>query len=164
MTVRGPGAIAALCLRCFALLVAVNVTVVLAVQLIADASVLAGDGWSQGVAFLGYVAMVAAVPIGVVGFPAGLLTARLLARTDRELVHVGVFALVGAVLSVAICVAIGLADPVSPQSLLAAVEGAVGAGGARWWSGWALRRRTARPPAPTAEDIEDAILDGTRPG
>ncbi|WP_456846654.1 hypothetical protein [Cellulomonas sp. P5_C6] len=156
MSVHGPGAIFALCVRCFAVLVAVNVTVVVGFQLITDPTTLTGSG----VGFLAYVAMVAAVPIGVVGFPAGLLIARLLRRTRSELVHVAVFALVGAVLSVAICVAVGLVDPADPQALLAAAEGAVGAGGARWWSGWATARRARRPATPTAEQVEDAQLDG----
>lgn len=156
MTVRGPAAIFLLCVRCFVVLVAVNATVVVGVQLITDPTTLSGSG----VGFLVYVALVAAVPIGVVGFPAGVLTAHLLRRSRSELVHVAVFALVGAVLSVAICLAVGLVDPAGPQALLAAAEGAVGAGGARWWSGWATARRERRPATPTAEQVEDAQLDG----
>ncbi|MEZ0448976.1 hypothetical protein [Cellulomonas sp. ICMP 17802] len=162
MTVHGPAAVLALCLRCVAVLALVNVPLVLAVQLVTDPSALAGQGWSQGVAFLCYVLLVAAVPVLVVGFPAGVLTAHLVRRSRREAVHVGAFALVGAALSVALCVGFGVVQPVSPHAVLAALEGAVGAGGARWWSGWARRRRAGRPRTPTDEDVEDAVLDDAR--
>jgi len=162
VTVRGPAAIAALCVRCLVVLVAVNVPVIFAVQLVRDPSALAGQGWSQGIAFLCYVLLVATIPVALIGFPAGVVIAHLLRRSRREAVHVGAFAVVGATLSVAICVVLGVVELVGPHSLLAALEGAVGAGGARWWSGWTLRRRATRPSAPTDEDVEDAILDGAQ--
>jgi hypothetical protein len=138
VSVVGPRAIAALCVRCVAVLAVVNLAVLVVLQL-ADASGVEGAGF--GLYLLALALLVAAVLTGVVGFPAGLLTARLLAGTTREWVHVVVFALVGAVLSVTLCAFVGMLGAVDWYALVAAAEGAVGAGGARWWSGRAHARR-----------------------
>ena len=102
MTVRGPGAIAALCLRCLVVLAGVNL-VGLGIAALAVGQEGTGSGLLVALAYFPYVLLVATVPVGVVGFPAGMLTARLLADVSRERVHVLVFALAGAVLSVALC-------------------------------------------------------------
>jgi hypothetical protein len=100
-----------------------------------------GSGLLVALAYFPYAMLVAVVPVGVVGFPAGLLTARLLAGRPPEWVQVLVFALVGAVLSVALCAWWGLFGMVGWAWIVAAAEGAVGAGGARWWTGRAHARR-----------------------
>ena len=75
-------------------------------------------------------------------------------RTQRdEWRHVLAFAIAGTVLSVTICATLmRFAGPSWLNLVLVAgAEGALGAGGARWWSG---RPRRARR-GPTDEDIED---------
>jgi hypothetical protein len=140
VSVRGPGAIAALCLRCVVVLAGVNavVWVILATVL---AQRVTGSTLLMPLAYLPYMLLVAAVPVGVVGFPAGLVTARLLARERRERVHVAVFALVGGVLSVALCAWWGILVVTWWPWVIAFAEGVVGAGGARWWTGRAHARR-----------------------
>jgi hypothetical protein len=162
--VRGPGAIALLCLRCLAVLAVANVTVGAAVavvlQLVEDPSNLFGAGWGQGLYLLVVALAVAIVPIALVGFPAGVLTAHLLRGVSRESVHVAVFALVGAVLSVVLMAIFVHLDPIGLGGLVAAVEGAVGAGGARWWTGLAQARRRPVPSGPASdEQVQDALLD-----
>ncbi len=153
MSVRGPAAVAALCLRCVAVLALVNIPTVLVLQAIDDASAMAEGGALEGFQFLLLVLLVAAVPVALLGFPAGLLTAHLLRRTDREVVHVTVFALVGAVLSVVLCQYLGVVSAAGVPAAVAAAEGAVGAGGARWWSGRARRRRLATPVTVDAAEV-----------
>ena len=134
--VRGSAAIAALCLRCFVVLAVGNLGV-------AAATSLPEALHEEGLYPLGLVAVVvavAAVPIALVGFPAGLLTSHLLRSVHREWVHVLAFALVGALLA-GVIVAWVSPDRLGPVAGWALLEGAVGAGGARWWTGWAHRRR-----------------------
>ncbi|KQY43143.1 hypothetical protein [Cellulomonas sp. Root137] len=142
MSVRGARAIAALCLRCLAVLSVVN-GAALTVFLLAQE---ADSSWAAQVPasiyYLGVALIVAAVLIGLAGFPAGVLTARLLDRTTREWVHVAVFALVGALLSVTLCASFGLLRASGWTVLVAAAEGAIGAGVARWWSGRVQARQT----------------------
>jgi len=138
--VRGPGVIAALCLRCLVVLAGVNV-VGLGVGAVAVGQERTGSGLMVALVYLPFALLVAIVPVGVAGFPAGVLTAHLLAGVRREWVHVLVFALVGAVLSVALCAWWGLFQIAGWSWLVAAAEGAVGAGGARWWTGRARARR-----------------------
>ena len=140
MSVRGPGTIAALCLRCLVVLAGVNV-VGLGIAAAALGQERTGSGLMVALAYLPYALLVAIVPVGLVGVPAGLLTTRLLAGVSRELVHVLVFALVGAVLSVALCASWGVGAIVGWSWVVAAAEGAVGAGGARWWTGRAHARK-----------------------
>ena len=140
MSVRGPGAIAALCLRCLVVLAVVNVVGV-GIVAAAMGQDRTGSGLIVVLAYLPYALLVAIVPVGVVGFPAGLLTAHLLAGVSRERVHVLVFALVGAVLSVALCAWWGVGTIAGWSWVVAAAEGAVGAGGARWWTGRAHARK-----------------------
>ena len=138
--VRGPGAIAALCLRCLVVLAGTNL-VGLGIAALALGQERTGSGLLVGLAYFPYVILVAAVPVAVVGFPAGLLTARLLVGQRGERVHVLVFALVGGVLSVVLCAWWGMFTTGSWYVLVAAAEGVVGAGGARWWTGRAHARK-----------------------
>lgn len=138
--VRGPGAIVALCLRCLVVLAGTTLVGVGIVAL-AVGEERTGPGLLVALTYLPYALLVAILPVGIVGFPAGLLTARLLAREGREWVHVLVFALVGGALSVALCAWWGLLEVAAWAWLVAAVEGVVGAGGARWWTGRAHARR-----------------------
>ena len=110
----------------------------------------------MGTGFL--IVLVLALPIAgaviwLVGYPAGVLTAHLLTRSESENVHVLTFAAVGAVLSTAL-LAIVSRDPVVLG--VAALEGALGAGLARLWSGHA-HRRGARVP-------ELGYFDASGPG
>lgn len=139
-TVRGPGAIAALCLRCLVVL-AVGNLLVLGIALLVLGQQAGGSDLTVYLVYFPYVLLVAVFPIALAGFPAGVLTAHLLARERREWVHVLVFALVGGVLSVAICSIWGLGMTGAWYALVAAAEGVVGAGGARWWTGRAHARR-----------------------
>jgi MFS family permease len=138
--VRGPGAIAALCLRCVAVLTLVNAIAPL-IALLVWGREASGSGLMLYLVYSPYVLLVALFPIGLAGFPAGVLTAHLLARERREWVHVLVFALVGGVLSVTICAFWGSYATSGWWVLVAFAEGVVGAGGARWWTGRARARR-----------------------
>ncbi|WP_456786932.1 hypothetical protein [Cellulomonas sp. P5_C5] len=129
--VRGAGAIAALCLRCLVVLVAVNPLALLVLLAVSGDTETA----THILAYLPYVLLVAAFPVALVGFPAGLLTAHLLAGVPKERVHVLVFALVGGILSPALCAWWGLLGMPAWAWIVAAAEGVVGAGGARWWTG-----------------------------
>ena len=140
MSIRGPRAVAVLCARCLAVLVVVNL-----IGLSGAYAVLGPDGASvsavsAALAYFPAVGIVAAFLIAVVGFPAGLLTAQVLSGERREWVHVLVFALVGAVLSTALCASWSMLGTDAWSWIVAAGEGAVGAGGARWWSGRAHAR------------------------
>lgn len=146
MSVRGPRAIAELCLRCVGVLVVVNG---LAFAVLALGSLLDDPGAgapATGIYILVVGLLIACVWVALVGFPLGVLTAHLLQRSTRERVHVTVFALVGAVLSVTIFGMLGLLQSTSWFALAAAAEGALGAGGARWWTGRALARRGTWTP------------------
>ena len=140
MSVRGPGTIAALCLRCLVVLAVVNVAG-LGIAAVAMGKGQTGSGLMVALVYLPYALLVAIVPIGVVGFPAGLLTAHLLAGERREWVHVLVFALVGGVLSVALFAWWGVLGLAGWSWVVAFAEGVVGAGGARWWTGRAHARK-----------------------
>jgi hypothetical protein len=138
--VRGPRAVTSVCVRCAGVLAVVNFTLATAAGLVAGGA--SGAGWGFEVVTLAW--LFALLPIAVVGWPAGLLTAHLLRRQPSERVHVLVFALVGAVLCPALLVAGGL--PVGSSqwlAVLAVAEGALGAGGGRWWTGRVRRRRAA---------------------
>ena len=91
--VRGPAAIALLNLRCLVVLLGSNVTVGLVVAAASGAGDLPGV-----VLLLASRSLVACVPVGVVGIPAGLLTAHLLDERRARGARV-VFALVGSVLA-----------------------------------------------------------------
>ena len=148
--VRGARRIAGLCLRCLAVLTVANLLVVLV------GAAMGNDGaLAAALVFYPYVLLVAAVLIAVIGFPAGLLVSHLMRAQPDERLHVLAFAIAGALLSVAICTTWAQLSG-SPWFglLVAAAEGALGAGGARWWSG---RPRRARG-APTDEDVEDAAV------
>ncbi|WP_315097807.1 hypothetical protein [uncultured Cellulomonas sp.] len=139
MSVRGAGPIAALCLRCLVVLAAVNGALLLALQGIRSPSVVSPS--SLYISFLAL--LVTAVVIGLAGFPFGVLIGHLLRNQPRERVHVIVFAVVGAVLSVTICAMWNLLSAVPWYALVAAAEGAVGAGVARWWTGRVHARRAS---------------------
>ena len=138
--VRGPRAIASLCARCLVVLVVVNAGVA-----VAWGATQGTSGVLVALYFFVLAIPVALVPIAVVGWPAGLLTAHLLRREPREWVHVVVFALVGAVLCLLIIGRMWHMTTWSVLSVLGALaEGAAGAGGGRWWAGHARRRATRR--------------------
>ncbi|WP_028047307.1 hypothetical protein [Cellulomonas sp. URHE0023] len=157
--VRGPRAILEVCLRCLGVLAVVNIPAVAVVGLVAGLrganDGLVGEGLRAAVGgsvYAGMAWVVAIIPVMLVGWPAGLLTAHLLRRQRREWTHVAVFALVGAVLCpvmIAFAQALGGNSVGGPLVLvLAAVgEGALGAGGGRWWTGRGRRRRVADPLA-----------------
>jgi hypothetical protein len=155
--VRGPGAIAVLCLRCVAVLALANL-IGLMIALLVWGREASGSGLMVYLVYSPYVLLVALFPIALVGFPAGVLTAHLLARERLEWVHVLVFALVGGVLSVTICSFGGFYATGGWWVLVAAAEGVVGAGGARWWTGRARARRGRW------SDQEDAALPWGRIG
>ena len=137
--VRGGGAITALCLRCLAVLAAVNGAAVVVALLVSGTG--ASDDVSAGFYLVFVALVVACVPVGLVGIPAGLVLANLLQSSSREWVHVAAFAVVGAVLSVALCAMANLLAANPWFALVAAAEGAIGAGVARWWTGRVHLRR-----------------------
>lgn len=137
--VRGGGAITALCLRCLAVLAAVNATAVVVALLVGGAE--SSGEMTSGIYLLFVALMVACVPVAVVGIPAGLLLANLLQRSSREWVHVTAFAVVGAALSVTLFATLNLVGAIPWFALVAAAEGAIGAGVARWWTGRVHLRR-----------------------
>jgi hypothetical protein len=141
VTVRGGRAIATLCLRCLAVLTVVNVTAFVVLGVVSHLNDPVAGVPSSGVYILVVGLLVACVPLALVGFPMGVLTAHLLQGSTREWVHVTVFALVGAVLSVILFAMLNFFSVVPWYALVAAAEGAIGAGGARWWSGRAHARR-----------------------
>ncbi|ROS23187.1 hypothetical protein [Cellulomonas sp. PhB150] len=147
--VRGPAAIAMLCLRCVVVLAAVNGVVALVLGTVTGAL-----GWGLVVVLL--AALVACVPIALVGYPAGLLTAWLLRRSEREWVHVLVFAVVGAVLPPLVMTAWHSGVDTGAAAV---AEGAIGAGGARWWSGRAHARAATRPARAPRPEPEDALVE-----
>jgi hypothetical protein len=138
-----------LCLRCVVVLAVVNAAVALVVGTATGAL-----AWGVVVALL--AALVACIPVALVGYPAGLLTAGLLRRTEHEWVHVVVFAAVGAVLAPLIMTAWHSGVEIGAA---AAVEGAIGAGGARWWSGRAHLRVATRPARAPRREPEDALVE-----
>jgi hypothetical protein len=144
--VRGPAAIAMLNMRCLVVLAVVN--------LVPGVVLGAMSGSAYAITVVAFAVMVAVVPVAVVGFPAGVLTAHLLRHERREHVHVAVFAAVGALLAALLLLPV--AGP-SGWIVLGLVEGALGAGGARWWSGRA-HAAYARPRLPSPEP-EDALID-----
>ncbi|GEK22562.1 hypothetical protein CXY01_30820 [Cellulomonas xylanilytica] len=152
------GVIAALCVRCVAVLTVVN-TVLFVVAVVVSTTLDPQAGVSPTAVYILVVGLlVACVPILLVGFPAGVLTAHLLRGSSRERVHVLVFALVGAVLSVTIFATLDYLSVVPWFTLVAAAEGAVGAGGARWWTG---RMHARRAPI---DDAQGAALPWGRIG
>lgn len=161
-SVRGAKAVTLVCTLCFGALAIVNTAALLGlvtVQLVLEGIEGAASGGLDGFGFLllvvGMALGVALVPILVLGWPAGAGLAWLLRDRPREREHVLAFALVGAVLAVVV-MAVGGATWGSGGVALAvaAVEGALGAGGGRWWAGRVLRCRAERAaalawPAPT---------------
>ncbi|MEN0129829.1 MAG: hypothetical protein AAGC49_10355 [Brevundimonas sp.] len=147
--VRGPAAIAMLCLRCAVVLAVLNV--------LAGAVLGAAEfGWALALV----ATLVSCVAVALVGWPAGLLTAWLLRRSRRESVHVLAFAAVGAAIGPLVVVPLtnGWHANVAIGAV-AAAEGAIGAGTARWWSGRAhAGAATRQPPAPRPEP-EDALIE-----
>ena len=144
MNVQGAGPIAALNLRCLAVLAVVNVTVVAVAPLLSRSPYVWGDQTPVVVYMLVVALVVACVPVWLVGYPVGILTAHLLRNEPRERVHVAVFALVGAVLSVACFGSLGSIGTFGWVLPAVAAEGAVGAGVARWWSGLVRARRARK--------------------
>lgn len=140
MSVRGPSAIAVLCLRCLGVLVVVNLVALVVAYAVMGSDTAGGSVVPVAVAYFPVVALVAALLIAVVGFPAGLLTARVLSGQRREWVHVLVFALVGAVLSATLCASWTMLETNGWAWFVTAAEGAIGAGGGRWWTGRAHAR------------------------
>lgn len=146
MSVRGPRAIAELCLRCMGVLVVVNVVAVVVLAVVTRLQDPAAGIPSIGIYILVVGLLVACVPVALVGFPIGLLTAQLLQGTTREWVHVTVFALVGAVLSVTLMGMFAFMQATPWFALVALAEGALGAGVARWWSGRVEARQGSWTP------------------
>ena len=141
MSVRGLGPIAALNLRCLAVLAVLNPVGLLVAHLLSDPGDVLGS-ITPGALYLSVVVLlVACVPVWLVGYPVGVLTAHLLQNVTREWVHVLVFALVGAVLSVVILGTLGILRGGLWFTGVGAAEGFVGAGVARWWSGRVQARR-----------------------
>ena len=154
--VRGGGAITALCLRCLAVLAVVNATALVVALLVGGTG--AWDDVSSGFYLLVVALLVACVPVGAVGIPAGILLANLLQSSSREWVHIAAFAVVGAVLSLTLCAMVNLLAANPWFALVAAAEGAIGAGVARWWTGRVHLRRQAW------SDVQDAALPWGRIG
>ena len=140
VTVRGPRAIAGLCGRCLVVLTVVNLVALVGAYVVLDPDTAVTGGTTAYLAYFPAVVAVAAVLVAVVGFPAGLLTAEALKHSSREWLHILVFALVGAVLAVMLCAQLAAVGTGVGLALVAA-EGAVGAGGARWWTGKAHAAR-----------------------
>lgn len=158
MSVRGPRAIAMLCVRCLAVLVVVNLVALVVAYAVLGSEVAGGSIVPVALVYFPAVAIIAALLIAVVGFPAGLLTAWALSVQGRERVHVLVFALVGAGLSTALCASWSMVGITGWAWVVAAAEGAVGAGGARWWQGRAHAR------AVPWTDVQGAALPWGRIG
>lgn len=105
---------------------------------------------------LAVMSWVAVVPVVVVGWPLGVLTAWLLTRVRRESRHVLVFAAVGAVAAVVLA-RVGATVPAGGATVaVLAVEGALGAGGGRLLLGVARRRRAARAAVRPSVRLEAA--------
>jgi len=146
-------------LRCMVVLGVVNLVTAVGAVFVVGIRVLASDGVIAGAAMVVYLVIhvvelpVAIVAVGAVvagvGIPAGVVAGRALRGEAREWVHVLAFAAVGAVLAAAVSGAVAVAIDVDPgvTASWAALEGLVGAGGARWWSGAADRRSPRAVPA-----------------
>lgn len=147
--VRGPAAVAGVAAWCALALIAVNVVGGALAMLQPWWPVVASAGF-----FLALASVVAVVPVAVVGWPVGLLTAWCLRHEAREARHVLVFALVGAGTALALWAA-GLGGGLDAAALqvlpVFVVEGALGAGAGRWAAGAARRRRARRAVAAPAE-------------
>lgn len=151
--VRGPARVALLCVLCLVALAVANlawlVLYVAATALRVAPSGGAGDVSEQvagGIPIMVLAWLVAVVPVALVGWPAGLALAWALRRRAREAEHVVAFAVVGGVLALLLLrptLAGGWTDTVG-GAVFALAEGAVGAGGGRWWAGVVLRRRMRR--------------------
>ena len=142
--IRGWGPVAMLNLRCWGVLAAANTPVLYGLAVVTD-------GGIAGVSIiLAPALLIAGALILIVGYPAGLITARLLASLNSERVHILAFASAGAALSIALVspLQLGVAG-----LLVAALEGALGAGVARLWSGRDYRRRHATVPAPARAEV-----------
>lgn len=142
MSIRGPRSIAVLCARCLAVLVVGNLVGLGIAYSVVGSDAAYESGLTAVLAYFPGVGMVSALVIAVFGFPAGLLTARLVGEQHRERAHVLAFALVGATLSVTLCAMWSMLGTVGWAWVLAVAEGAFGAGIARWWSG-RVHARTA---------------------
>jgi len=169
--IRGLGANGMLNVRCLVVLAAANSAVAAAALLgscLASlgsgggldvlASTLSAGGFA--VEALVFAILVACVPIAVVGVPAGVLTSRALRRVTREWGHVLVFGLVGATLAVVLITGAGIGTGIGTAPAWAALEGLVGAGGARWWSGISYRRDEREHVARAASLAHLAVAAG----
>jgi hypothetical protein len=151
------GQVAALNLRCLAVLAAGNLVLALVALAVGGDP---GDEAGAALYILSLALLIAAGVVAVVGFPAGLLVARLLrGRPDRA--HLVGFAAAGAVLAPALVALVGWRS----AGILAAfaVEGLVGAGAAAAWTLHRLRvprlpRVPRRVPDELIEDEEVARL------
>jgi len=166
--IRSLGAIGMLNVRCLVVLAAANVTVgAAALAGICVVSLASGGGLDAvestlsaggfAVEVLVFALLVACIPIAVVGVPAGVLTSRALRRVSREWGHVLGFGLVGAALAVVLMQAGGMGT----APAWAALEGLVGAGGARWWSGISYRRDERERVARAAPQVHPAVGAGS---
>ncbi|MDC7122653.1 hypothetical protein OMK64_14025 [Cellulomonas fimi] len=150
--VRGPARVALLCALCWVVVVGLTLVAVLVsvaatgFRAAAGATGLEVASVSTALVFLPYLWLTVIVPVALVGWPAGLLTAWLLRRRPREVEHVAVFAAVGAVLALVLLRpwTSGPWPDALGAGVLVALAGAGGAGGGRWWAGAVLRRRAAR--------------------
>jgi uncharacterized membrane protein len=137
-----------LCLRCAVVLAVLNV--------LAGFVLRAEFGWALALV----ATLVSCVAIALVGWPAGMVTAWLLRGSRRESIHVLAFAAVGAAIGPLVVVPLtnGWHANVAIGAV-AAAEGAVGAGTARWWSGRAHARAATRQPSAPRPEPEDALID-----
>jgi len=138
--------------RCQAVLAAVAVVAAVAVGLAADAG--------ETAQMMIYVWMVHAVVTLVVGYPVGVVTARLLPAVPSRGAAAGGFVLAGGVTgALAMC----WAGPVA--ALGWGVLGALTAGGARAWAHGAIERRRGRvrTGVPRVPDHDAAWLPGSPP-
>ena len=137
----GPLAVLELTAWCALVLVTANAAVGLLLVLVSP--VTGGAAAVHGVT-LAAVSVVAVLPVLVVGWPLGVLTAWLLRREPHESRHVLVFALVGAVAAVLLG-GVGRTSLPDPGLVtLLAAEGALGAGAGRMLLGRARRARALR--------------------
>ncbi|MCC2315152.1 hypothetical protein [Cellulomonas xiejunii] len=140
-TVLGPGAVLEVCARAAVILLAGAVVLYggyLALEQPTSDDLVDAESFAVIVALMYGMHLAALLALG---WPGGMLTARLMRRHPSEWRHVAAFAATGAVLGAAVLLVAGF--PGTGMAVWAAV-GAVSAGGARAWTGRARRRRAVR--------------------
>ncbi|WP_019134866.1 hypothetical protein [Cellulomonas massiliensis] len=154
-----PGQVGLLNLRCLAVLAGGNG--VLALVGVALGSGSGGDDTGAVLYILGLALLIAAGVVAVVGFPAGLLVARLL-RGRGDGAHLLAYAVTGAVLAPLLVALVGWTSPGVLGAF--ALEGLAGAGGGAAWTLHRLRRpRPPRVPRTVPDElVEDAEADWLR--